>query len=205
MNQSEHRDGRKTRHEHRRPELLTAAADYVLQHGLRGLSVRPMAQAVGISHRTLLYHFGSKDQLIIEVLDHLRDRDKVRIRAHLATAEVQAPADLFRAAWRQFSAPERLEFVRLFHEVFVLGLYGPPYADWAAQVSGSRTMMIATALRGIGCPDDRADAAALLMVSSIRGLLLHLAATNDHVGANAAFEELVSGLTAQLPAIGGQK
>lgn len=203
MNRMVHKDGRKTRHENRRPEVLASTADYVLANGLRGLSVRPMAEAVGISHRTLLYHFGTKDQLVIEVLDHLRERDKGHIRAHLAKANVEAPADLFRAAWRQFSAPERMHYIRLFHEVFVLGLSGAPYDAWAAKVSGARTAMIGAALRGIGCPDDRADAAATLVVASIRGLLLHLAATGDRAGADAAFEELLSGLVAQLPAIAG--
>ena len=47
----------------RRAELAEAATDYVLEHGLIGLSLRPMAAALGTSDRMLLYHFADKSDL----------------------------------------------------------------------------------------------------------------------------------------------
>ena len=44
----------------RRDELAEAATDYVLEHGLIGLSLRPLAAALGTSDRMLLYHFGAR-------------------------------------------------------------------------------------------------------------------------------------------------
>src|SRR3954451_19659362 len=96
-----------TRPTERRPELLEQAADYVLAHGLSGLSIRPLAAALGLSHRTLLYHFGSKDELVVAVLDVIRARDQGRIRETLRRADPSTAADLFRAAWAHFSSPER--------------------------------------------------------------------------------------------------
>ena len=52
----------------RRAELAEAATDYVLEYGLIGLSLRPMAAALGTSDRMLLYHFGDKDDLIATVI-----------------------------------------------------------------------------------------------------------------------------------------
>ncbi len=51
--------------------LLPALADYVLQHGLSDVSLRPLAKAIGTSDRMLLYHFGSKSALIAALLDYL--------------------------------------------------------------------------------------------------------------------------------------
>ncbi len=48
--------------------MLEAMASFVLVHGLNAATLRPMAKAAGTSDRMLLYHFGSKDQLISELL-----------------------------------------------------------------------------------------------------------------------------------------
>ena len=48
----------------RRDEVAQAATDYVLEHGLVGLSLRPLAAELGTSDRMLLYHFASKDDLV---------------------------------------------------------------------------------------------------------------------------------------------
>ncbi|MCP4873378.1 MAG: TetR/AcrR family transcriptional regulator [Proteobacteria bacterium] len=194
-------DGRRNRHAGRRQELLEQAADYVAAHGLNDLSVRDLAAGVGLSHRTLLYHFGSKDQLLREVLDHIRARDGARIRAALAADPTTSAAELLRVAWGFFSSPARTDFVRLYHQVFALGLSGEPWAFWSRTVVAARTSAIAASLQVRGCPASRATAAATLVVASIRGLQLHLLTTNDRTGTDAAFEELVLVIEAQLGAL----
>ena len=54
-----------------RETLLPKLATYVLEHGLGSLSLRPLAKAVGTSDRMLIYHFGSKDALISDLLQYL--------------------------------------------------------------------------------------------------------------------------------------
>ncbi|MGW3949754.1 TetR/AcrR family transcriptional regulator [Streptomyces sp. NPDC004752] len=66
----------------RRTELLDACYAYLLEHGLLGLSLRPLAAATGTSPRVLLYLFGSKDELLRELLARAR-RDQMTL---LATA-----------------------------------------------------------------------------------------------------------------------
>lgn len=50
---------------------LKALGAYVLANGLANLSLRPLARAAGTSDRMLIYHFGTKEQLIEVVLGHL--------------------------------------------------------------------------------------------------------------------------------------
>src|SRR2546430_12050912 len=59
----------------RRAATLARAADYVLEHGLADLSLRPLAAALGTSTRMLLYDFGSKERLIAAVLAEARRRE----------------------------------------------------------------------------------------------------------------------------------
>ena len=52
----------------RRQELLDLATDRVLEDGLIGLTLRPLAAAIGTSDRMLVYHFGSRDALVSEIV-----------------------------------------------------------------------------------------------------------------------------------------
>ncbi|QYJ06482.1 TetR/AcrR family transcriptional regulator [Qipengyuania flava] len=57
-----------------RETLLPLLAAHVMQHGLAELSLRPLAKAAGTSDRMLIYHFGSKGQLVAALLDYLADQ-----------------------------------------------------------------------------------------------------------------------------------
>ena len=48
--------------------LLERVVDHFVADGLGDLSLRKIAGAIGTSHRMLLYHFGSKDGLLLEVV-----------------------------------------------------------------------------------------------------------------------------------------
>jgi AcrR family transcriptional regulator len=146
---------------HRRAAVLARAADYVLARGLAGLSLRPLAKALGTSTRMLLYDFGSKEQLIHEILAEIRRREE-----SLLEAEVHTLDDV----WRWIAAPEREPFLRLFFEIYV-GSLGrkeaePLVRDWLE--------FLRTSWRP---PVD--DATATLMVAVVRGLLLDRLATGD--------------------------
>lgn len=51
--------------------MVQAMVGHVLQHGIADASLRPLAQAAGTSDRMLIYHFGSKQQLIAAILIEL--------------------------------------------------------------------------------------------------------------------------------------
>src|SRR3954454_7780698 len=88
----------------RRAELLDAVTGYVLQHGLADLSLRPLAGAVGTSPRILLYHFGSKEQLVASALAEARAREAATVASYRASAADVPLGDLLQTAWRWMSA-----------------------------------------------------------------------------------------------------
>lgn len=51
--------------------LLPKLAAHVLEHGLGGASLRPLAKAAGTSDRMLIYHFGNKEQLLADLLEYI--------------------------------------------------------------------------------------------------------------------------------------
>jgi len=61
----------------RRAEILRAAARTFGSKGYKNGSLAEVAEQVGITHAGVLHHFGSKEQLLVEVLEY-RDKEDVR-------------------------------------------------------------------------------------------------------------------------------
>lgn len=76
----------------RRLEILDAAVDIFGAKGFAGGTLQEIADRVGMTHAGILHHFGSKDQLLLEVLDH-RDATDV---AHLEAQHIPDGLPLFR-------------------------------------------------------------------------------------------------------------
>jgi AcrR family transcriptional regulator len=174
--EGDHIDGRSVRYQHRRPELLDAVTDYVLTHGLAGLAMRPLAAAVKVSHGTLLHHFGSKENLVTEVIDLLRQR--------LADAAGVAHSPTHRAGlvawWRNSTTTERLPIYRLLFEVFAQAAREPErYERFLRQVVHDSLTLMKRMVTADGCPEEQAPLVASMIVAQARGLQLDLLATND--------------------------
>jgi AcrR family transcriptional regulator len=59
--------------------LLERVVDHFVADGLGDLSLRKIATAIGTSHRMLLYHFGSKDGLLLEVVRAVEARSRAQL------------------------------------------------------------------------------------------------------------------------------
>jgi len=165
----------------RRGKTLAKATDYVLEHGIAGLSLRPLAAALGTSTRMLLYDFGSKEALISAILAEARRREAALLTEHAPTAGSRE--DLLRDIWSWISAPEQRPFLRLFFEVYVDAIRHPEAypADGKAMVTDWLTALGATLTEG--------DAVTTtLVIAVIRGLLLDVLATGDQVRVDAALD-----------------
>lgn len=77
----------------RRLQIIEAAMQQFAETGYRAASLREIAQRVGITHPGLLYHFGSKEELLFAVLRH---RDEVTV-GRLDPENFSNHVDLLRA------------------------------------------------------------------------------------------------------------
>ena len=50
-------------------QIITAAKPLMVDQGYRGLSMREIAEAVGVSKAALYYHFQDKEQLLLAILE----------------------------------------------------------------------------------------------------------------------------------------
>ncbi|WP_371493899.1 TetR family transcriptional regulator [Kitasatospora sp. NBC_00374] len=161
----------------RREATLARATDYVLAHGLAGLSLRPLAAALDTSPRMLLYDFGSKQELVSAVLAEARRRGATRLAENLPAQAASAEEHL-RGIWAWISAPERAPYVRLIFEVHADGLAHPEnYPDQAEAITGWFDTLGAT-IRDI-TTDPGDTVTPTLVMAVIRGLLFDLTTTSD--------------------------
>jgi AcrR family transcriptional regulator len=56
-----------------RGAILQAARQLLIEQGYRGLSMREIAEAVGVSKAALYYHFKDKEELLLAILDSYLD------------------------------------------------------------------------------------------------------------------------------------
>jgi AcrR family transcriptional regulator len=59
----------------RRREILDAAVEIFGNKGFTGGTLQEIADQVGMTHAGILHHFGSKDQLLLEMLRHRDETD----------------------------------------------------------------------------------------------------------------------------------
>lgn len=84
----------------RREELLDVVTDHVLSAGLIGLTLRPVAAAVGTSDRMLIYHFGSRDALVSAVVNRAGERSIAAVSAMAGAPSVRAAVNRLWAAYQ---------------------------------------------------------------------------------------------------------
>jgi AcrR family transcriptional regulator len=153
----------------KRDELTHRATDYALEHGLIGLSLRPLAAALGTSDRMLIYHFGSKDDLVAAVLDASNERSMQIVRELPDSTSVrQAVLDL----WEGFETPQLRRCQRLYVEAAALGLFGrEPYATSvrASNDAWLKEMVLFLERSGVA---KRAERLAIVIDVAFNGILL---------------------------------
>src|SRR3954470_21482524 len=182
-----------------RERLLAAAMEHVAEHGVGNLSLRGLAAALGTSHRMLIYHFGSREGLLIEVIRAVEAQQRAAL-AELLLDEDAPPAETMRRMWRGGAGPALWPNERLFFEVYAQALQGSPHAlpllDGIVDLWVEPLTRIAVAR---GEDESRARAEARLGIAVTRGLLLDLLATRDREAVDAAMERYIEALAPEAP------
>jgi len=160
----------------RREELLEKAYEFVLEHGLADLSLRPLAQAVGSSPRVLLYLFESKDGLVRELLARAR-RDELAV-----IGDVEGDLDaVTERLWEWLSAPDHRRLLVLWVEAYSRSLVEPdgPWEGFARQTVEDWLDVLAKAQPPAVRRTKAGLTARTRALALLRGALLDLLATGD--------------------------
>jgi AcrR family transcriptional regulator len=179
----------------RRRHLLDALIDAFADGGIGDRSLRDVAEVVGTSHRMLLHHFGSRDELLLAIVTEV-ERRQMTVLPDAATQ----PADAMATMWADVRRSEMRPFERLFVECYARGAQGEQ--PFARMLPGAVESWLSEVDAKTGSSADPAFVRLGLAVT--RGLLLDLVATDDDEGVEAAAQAFIDLLrqtsAASLPA-----
>jgi AcrR family transcriptional regulator len=175
----------------RRRELARRAYEYVLEHGLAELSLRPLAEAIGTSAGVLMFLFGSKDGMVHAILaearaDELAMLDEVR---EASDADLVAVAD---NVWTWLAGPEHARVLTLWVEAYgrslmttegpLAGFAGQTVHDWLGVLNGKQDT-------DDGPADSTDPLLSTAVLALLRGSMLDLLATGERERVDAAFRD----------------
>ncbi len=173
-----------------REAFVAGAVEHVLRHGVGGLSLRPLAAALGTSDRMLLYYFGSRERLLEVVLDRVGD-GLVAALSEAVPAGRSDPEVLLRTLWSSLRVPAVEPVLRLYVEIL---------GQSAAQVAPFPAAARRVADRWLDWVEDRLDVpvaerpgAAAALLATVDGLLLLQLTVSDEVADRAARRLLPDG------------
>jgi AcrR family transcriptional regulator len=168
----------------RREQLLDQVTDHVLAEGLIGLTLRPVAAAIGTSDRMLLYHFGSRDDLVTAVVTRACERLRAEVEALPGAASVR---DGVNALWRAYQTSPLDECLDVYVQAAATGLIGrEPYLTTVRESNEQWSAALSQYFVRCGAPADRVGRIVLLVDSSLYGFQLDL--TTDR------FDDLARGV-----------
>jgi TetR/AcrR family transcriptional regulator, transcriptional repressor of bet genes len=119
--------GKPAPEEVRREQILRATFEVAAREGLGGVTIRAVAAEAELSHALVLFHFGSKERLVGELLEWLIASTSV---LHVSGEIARLPGALDRLQALLEQEVSRLSRepreTRLFFEFWALGAYRPP-------------------------------------------------------------------------------
>lgn len=170
----------------RKAELLSAAVDYLAEHGVADLSLRPMAEAIGTSARLLIFHFGSKERLVQEAMSEVQARLRSSFESMIDTSPHRvAPLERF---WQWATEPDNLPYVRLLYEVQIIAIQNPE--AYGAYLQHASASWLALAERAMSA-SARTTTMATLCIAVFDGLFLERLSTGDHARTTRALDRFI--------------
>ncbi len=149
--------------------------DHVLGHGLIGLTLRPLAAAIGTSDRMLIYHFGSRDSLVSDVVSAATARAIAEVEALPAAPTVRSAVNRL---WEAYCRAPLGPLLTLYCQAAATGLIGEePYLSAARATNELWAAALRDYLLRSGAPVRRVGRIVTLVDSALYGF--HLDLTTD--------------------------
>nr|WP_063572117.1 TetR family transcriptional regulator [Luteibacter rhizovicinus] len=180
----------------RKETLLEDLLGYLLREGISDLSLRPMADAIGTSARLLIFHFGTKDNLLMEVLAEMQNRlQQSFVRLSEAASRSESSEPLFRLFWDWALQEENFVHLKLLYQLHMLVIQdSATYGPYLKGNAVNWQKMIRKTL-----PDCHKNAPMVTLFGAVfDGLFIELMSTGDRKRTTRALDEFVLLIRSQV-------
>jgi AcrR family transcriptional regulator len=171
----------------KKPALLENIVDYLVDKSLSAMTFRALATALGVSTFTLVYHFGTRAELVREVIEAIATRQRgFEVPFDPADVSIDTYFDGLQATFELTLLPRNRALQRLEFEAQMLeslendhGVTRTVHED--LQTRGKQ------ALVALGLTDEDAEIEARLLIDTFYGIQVGLVVNRDDDRARAAF------------------
>ena len=187
--------------------LLDQVVRYLAENGIGHLSLRPMAQALGMSPHRLMHHFGPKDEMIAAALARATETQEDVQATWFAEDPTMTQPQLLRRWWYWLvDDPTNLALMRLGLEAATLDarVTSLPMDVRAEQIGVWRTE-IESRFVAAGVPRIAAAIEASIAKATFTGLAVDLMASGDADRLTEALEEYLRTLVHRIATLSGHK
>ncbi|MDO8189410.1 TetR/AcrR family transcriptional regulator [Conexibacter sp. JD483] len=175
-----------------RERLLDACTSYALDHGLPD-RMAPLADAAGTSTRMLVYHFGTRDQLLRELLGRAREWQLDAFGQLLRLRPGEPYLDTLARVWGELTGPAGRPYLRMFDQQHIAQLRDragrPLWPGFRRAATTDWLGPLEHGLASIGRPE-----LATVVLATLRGLLMDLDATGDSDRAARAWQDFLAAI-----------
>lgn len=148
----------------RRTIIAERLADHLLAHGLAASTIRPLAEAAGLSDRMLLYYFPDKAAAVAAGLEAVAARMTALLASKLPAAPM--PIDKAEVMMRGLVLDDASwPYMQLWLELAQMAARGDPAMAAVARTIGEGFLSVGASLLDSPAPDRARDAARLLMAT----------------------------------------
>lgn len=162
-------------------DILKKVIDDALKHGYVFRSMRAIAETSGISHRMLIYHFGSQYGLWTSIIKEVRTAESERFKTE--TELVNSTEDLknlFITFWRRYTSDNFRAFYQLHFETYSYALrHREECADFLDGVVEQWIEVISALFIKVGFDRKDAHHRARIILAAMRGFSLDFLTTGD--------------------------
>jgi AcrR family transcriptional regulator len=174
----------------RRPALMAAIVDYLIDKPLSDVTFRTLADGIGISTYTLIYHFGNREGLLKAIVQSVSERRTIVIAATDGDPFAVHLVNL-RESWRLSVRPRNRELQRLEFEAALLEAREARIGTVTQGIHDRWLQSGVRALERLGIPTDIAETEARVLVGTMYGLHYDLLVTHDEKRVNEAFDSAI--------------
>jgi AcrR family transcriptional regulator len=174
----------------RKPQLLGEILEYLLDKSLASVSFRTIAQALDCSTYTLVYHFGTRDQLLSEivaavstratVIDELMQSSSNTLDRYFAGLE---------ESWEWTLQPRNRQLQRLEFEAALIEAVEPNTHTFSRSLFDTWLRIGRSALTSLGLDAGTAEIEGRLVVDTFYGIQYDFVLNGDPKPATRAFRE----------------
>jgi len=176
----------------KREELLATAGAILARTGVVDTSLRELAAQMGTSARMLVYYFGGKEQLILEVLTRqqraaIPETEQLDLPDSIAAHRAWCFDD-----WYECTQGERRNSLRVVLQVFgaSCGL-DSPYREYTWDTLSLLTRNSKARLQALGMPDQVAETRSRIALAAFQGFIIEYFTAPDPAFVDDTFARFV--------------